>query len=66
VTSGTTSFPSSKSMFIKFPFVGRQHKDACAHRSLEKSGMLSTQDCLSNGKDVKPVLHSKKLEIGSD
>lgn len=33
--------------------VGAQHKGTCTHRSPKKPGMLSPQDCLSNGKDVK-------------
>jgi hypothetical protein len=33
--------------------LGAQYKRYCAHRSPEKPVMLSTQDCLSNGKDEK-------------
>lgn len=60
-----TSFPSPKWGSSSYPSLEAHHKGACAHRSLEESGMLSTQDCLSIGKDAKPVLHSRKLEIGN-
>jgi hypothetical protein len=46
--------------------LGAQQEGSCAHRSLEKPGMLSTQDCLSNGKDEKPILPSRRPRIGSN
>ena len=47
-----------------YTLLGAEHEDLCTHRSPEKPGMLSTQDCLSNGKDEKPVLPSRKLRTG--
>lgn len=41
--------------------VGKQHECPYAYRSPEKSEMLSTQDCLSNGKDVKHVLERNDM-----
>jgi hypothetical protein len=43
--------------------LGAQQKGPCTHRSPEKPGMLNTQDCVSNGKDEKPVLPSLKRDI---
>ena len=41
--------------------VGKQHECPYAYRSPEKPEMLSTQDCLSNGKDVKHVLERNDM-----
>lgn len=43
-----------------------QHECPFTHISPEKPGMLSTQDCPLKGIDIKPVLLSRNLGIGSD
>lgn len=43
-----------------------QQEGPCMHRALEKPGRLSTQDCPFKGMHVKPLLPSRKLEIGGD
>lgn len=37
-----------------------QLKDLCAHSSPEKPGMTTTQDALSNGKDVNKQTQTKQ------
>lgn len=45
---------------------GHSGGGSCAYRSPEEPGLLSSQDCLSSGKDEKPVLPSRKFTVGSE
>lgn len=55
-----------KSKQKKNNLLGAEPKSPCSHRSPEKPGTLSTQDCPLKGTDIKPILPSKQLGIGGE